>query len=197
MKNILIVFACVLLAKNASAQKDSLAFDENDKYIYYQTVTQEGLSADTLYSRGLYFFKLAYPKDKLKLSTTDKAQGVLVGSSGFLVSKKSFVTTHEDGEITYTLRVEVKDNKYRYWFTDFVYVPYQRNRYNVYEPVPGLTIPMEKAKDKLDKRDVAEFLNRILLNSRKVGGVLRLYMLKISALPKEQKKINKISTKGW
>ncbi|NHA04374.1 DUF4468 domain-containing protein [Mucilaginibacter sp. HC2] len=197
MKNILIVFACVLLAKSASAQKDSLAFDENDKYIYYQTVTQEGLSADTLYSRGFYFFKSAYPKDKLKLSTTDKAQGVLVGSSGFLVSKKSFVTTHEDGEITYTLRVEVKDNKYRYWFTDFVYVPYQRNRYNVYEPVPGVTIPMEKAKDKLDKRDVTEFLNRILQNSRKVGGVLRSYMLKISALPKEQKKINKISTKEW
>jgi len=197
MKNILIALVCVLFVKSASAQTDSLAFDENDKYIYYQTVAQEGLSADTLYSRGLYFFKSAYPKNKLKLSTADKAQGVLVGNSGFLVSKKSFVTTHEDGEITYTLRVEVKDNKYRYWFTDFVYVPYQRNRYNVYEAVPGVTIPMEKAKDKLDKRDVAEFLNRMLLNSRKVGAVLKSYMLKISALPKEQKKINKISTKEW
>ncbi|WPU96208.1 DUF4468 domain-containing protein [Mucilaginibacter sabulilitoris] len=197
MKNILIAFICILFAKNAAAQKDSLAIDENDKYIYYQTVSEPNLNADTLYNRALYFFKTGNAKDKLKLTTADKAQGVLAGNGGFLVSKKSFVTTHEDGEITYTMRIEVKDGKYRYWFTDFVYVPYQRNRYNIYEPVPGITIPLEKADGKLDKRDIAEFQNRILLNSRRVGGVLRAYMLKVSALPKAEKKLNKISTKEW
>jgi len=197
MKNILIAFVCILLAQTAAAQKDSLSFDENDKYIYYQTVSQPGVSADTLYKRGLYFMKTAYPKGKLTGLTTDKAQGVLTGKGSFLVSKKGFIATHEDGAINYTLRIEVKDSKYRYWFTDFVYIPYQRNRYNVYEPVPGISIPMERAQGKVDKTDFDEYLGRILLNSRQAGGVLKAYMLKISALSKEEKKINKISTKEW
>jgi hypothetical protein len=197
MKNILIAFVCMLFARTAAAQKDSLAFDENDKYIYYQTVSQPGLGADTLYNRGLYFIKTAYPKSKLVMVTADKAQGVITGKGSFLVSKKAFITTHEDGAISFSLRVEVKDSKYRYWFTDFVYTPYQRNRYNVYEPVPGVTIPMEHAQGKIDKDDVAVYLNKILLNSKQIGGVLKAYMLKTSALPKEAKKINKISTKEW
>ena len=197
MKNILMAFICMLFVKAAVAQKDSLSFDENDKYIYYQTVSQPGLSADTLYSRGLYFMKTAYPKSKLALVTADKTQGVLTGKGSFLVSKKAFIATHEDGAINYTVRVEVKDSKYRYWFTDFVYVPYQRNRYNVYEPTPGITIPMEQAKGKIDKADFTEYLNRILLNSRQAGTTLKAYMLKVSALPKEAPKIKRISTKEW
>ncbi|WP_183557732.1 DUF4468 domain-containing protein [Mucilaginibacter sp. SP1R1] len=196
MKYIIITLISMLFVKTAAAQKDSLSIDENDKYIYYQTVAQEGLSSDTLYARGLFFFNAAYPKGKLKLSSADKAQGVLIGTGSFMVAKKALVVGHEDGQITYTMRVEVKDSKYRYWFTDFVYTPYQRNRYNAYEPVPGINIPMERAKDKIEKKDFNEYLNKTLLNSRKVGDVLKSYMLKISALPKANK-INKISTKEW
>ena len=197
MKNILIAFVCLLFARTAAAQKDSLAFDEHDKYIYYQTVSQPGLSADTMYNRGLYFIKTAYPKSKLTMVAADKAQGVITGKGSFLVSKKAFITTHEDGAISFALRIEVKDSKYRYWFTDFVYTPYQRNRYNVYEPTPGVTIPMEQAKGKIDNDDFAVYLNKILLNSKQIGGVLKAYMLKTSALPKEDIKIKKISTKEW
>lgn len=197
MKNILIALVCILFVKTAAAQKDSLSFDENDKYIYYQTVSQPGLSTDSLYNRGLYFMKTAYPKSKLSLVTADKTQGVLTGKGSFLVSKKAFIATHEDGAINFTVRIEVKDSKYRYWFTDFVYVPYQRNRYNVYEPIPGITIPMEQAKGKIDKADFNEYLNRILLNSKQAGTALKAYMLKTSALPKEGQKIKKISTKEW
>jgi hypothetical protein len=198
MKYIIIALVGVLFAKTAAAQKDSLSFDENDKYIYYQTATQSGTSNDTLYNRGLYFLKSAYPKGKLKLSSEDKAQGFLVGTGSFLVSKKTFVVGHEDGEITYTMRIEVKDSKYRYWFTDFVYIPYQRNRFSVYEPIPGITIPMERAKAKLDKKDFNEYLHKILLNGRKVGSVLKSYMLKTSQSPVvKDDKIKKISTKEW
>jgi hypothetical protein len=56
---------------------------------------------------------------------------------------------------------------------------------------------MERAQGKVDKTDFDEYLGRILLNSRQAGGVLKAYMLKASALPKEEKKINKISTKEW
>lgn len=197
MKNILIALTCILFAKAAAAQKDSLSFDENDKYIYYQTANEPGLSADTLYNRALYFMKTANLKNKLTFVSADKQQGVVTGKGSFPVAKKAFISTHDDGAISYTARIEVKDSKYRYWFTDFVYTPYQRNRYNVYEPVPGINIPMENAKGKIDKDDFNVYLNKMLLNSRQAGSTLKAYMLKASALPKEDKKIKKISTKEW
>lgn len=199
MKNLIIAFACILLAKTASAQTDSLAFDENNKYIYYQTVELAGLNKDTLYTRALYFIKKSVTGNKLKLSKADEAQGVLTGKGSFMVTKKTLVLTGVGGEIDYTLRVEVKDAKYRYWFTDFVFIPYQRDRYGMDVPTPGLSIPMESAKSKIDPKDAAVYLDKILLNSRQVGAVLRSYMLKTSSLPKPKvdKAIKKISTKEW
>ena len=197
MKNILMALIGILFAQAAAAQKDSLSFDENDKYIYYQTASQPGLNRDTLYNRALYFMKTAALKNKLTLVTADKEQGVVTGKGSFPVSKKAFITAHEDGAISYTARIEVKDSKYRYWFTDFVYTPYQRNRYNAYEPVPGINIAMEHTQGKIEKDDFNEYLKRVLLNSKQVGGVLKAYMLKTSSLPKEDKKIKKISTKEW
>ncbi len=198
MKNLIIAFVCILFVKAASAQQtDSLAFDENNKYIYYQTVGQAGLTKDTLYRRGLYFMKIAAPKWKLKQISADEAQGVLLGKGNFMVTKKALVLSAIGGEITYTARVEVKDGKYRYWFTDFVFIPYQRDRYGADVPVPGATIPLEKAKNKIDKRDVEVYLTKILQNSRQVGALLKAYMLKTSSLPKTVKDIKKISTKEW
>lgn len=197
MKNILLAFICVMFAKVAVAQKDSLAFDEHNKYIYYQTVVQDNLIKDTLYRRGLYFMKTAAIKSKLKLSVTDEAQGVLTGKGSFKITKKALILNSAGGEITYTSRIEVKDAKYRYWFTNFVYIPYQRDRYGMDVPVPGINIPLEEAKDKIDKADLAVYLDKVLQNSRQVGAILKSYMLKTSSLPKEDKGIKKISTKEW
>jgi len=196
MKRLIALLAGVLFTGIAFAQKDSLAMDENNKYIYYQVVTQPGLPADTLYNRALYFFKTAYSKKDLKLEGNDKDKGVLTGPGSFLVSKKSLVTSHEDGSVAFTLHIEVKEGKYRYWFTDFVFNPYQRNRYNSYESVPGIYIPLEKADGKIEKKDLASYMDGVLSSSRLIGGNLKAYMLKTSSLKKEEK-IKKISTKDW
>ncbi|MDB5090684.1 MAG: hypothetical protein JWR09_4678 [Mucilaginibacter sp.] len=196
MKKLIAVLAFVLFTGAAFAQKDSLAFDENNKYIYYQVVSKPDLPADTLFNRALYFFKTAYPQSALKLTVADKEKGTLAGSGNFLVSKKTLLTSHEDGSVTYSIRVDVKDGKYRYWLSDFVFNPYQRNRYNSFESVPGIYIPLEKPDGKIEKRDLAAYLDGVLLSSRKIGGTLKHYMLKTSSLKKEIP-IKKISTKDW
>jgi hypothetical protein len=184
MKNLIIAFACILLVKTAAAQQtDSLALDENNKYIYYQTVAQASLTKDTLYRRGLYFMKTAAPKWKLKQTSADEAQGVLLGKGSFMVTKKALILSTIGGEITYTSRIEVKDG--------------QRDRYGADVPTPGIYIPLEKAKDKIDKRDLDVYLSKILQNSRQLGGLLKAYMLKTSSLPKSVKDLKKISTKEW
>jgi len=178
------------------AQKDSLAIDENNKYIYYQVVSQPGLPSDTLYDRALYFFKTAHPATGFKLTGEDKAGDALTGTGSFLVSKKSLVTSHEDGSVSFTMRVDVKEGKYRYWLTDFVFNPYQRNRYNSYEPVPGIFIPLEQSAGKITQKDLNAYLDGVLTASRKIGAKLKEYMLKAPAVKKEAP-VKKISTKDW
>jgi hypothetical protein len=200
MKNLLLALGCVLYSGIASAQKDSLSFDEHDKYIYYKLVDQPGSNADTLYSRGTYFLTTAYPKKALGLSKSDKDAHSLTGTGSYMISKKGLVSNSDGGALTYTLEIEVKDSKYRYWLTDFVYQPYQRNRYGSSEPVPGGDIPLEKASAKLSKVDFNNYLDQVIVNSKQVGERLKVYMLKTSSFTKktqEIKKVSKISTKEW
>jgi hypothetical protein len=196
MKKLIAILTCILFSGIAFAQKDSLAFDENSKYIYYQVVSHPDLPADTLFNRALYFFKTAYPQSTLKLIAADKEKGMVSASGNFLVSKKTLLTSHEDGSVAFSMRVDVKDGKYRYWLSDFVFNPYQRNRYNVYESIPGIYIPLEKSEGKIEKKDFAAYLDGVLTSSRKIGATLKQYMLKTSSLKKEAP-IKKISTKDW
>jgi hypothetical protein len=199
MKKILLCIAGLLFSSGVFAQKDSLAFDENNKYIYYKTVDQPGFIADTLYNRGLYFVTKAYPAKVLKLAKADKGANALTGAGVFMVNKKNLLGSSEGGELAYTFKVEVKDGKYRYWLTDFVYQPYQRNRYGNVEPIAGGDIALEKASEKLSKPDFNAYLNQVVINSKQVGDNLKAYMLKTSSLVKkpEVKKPNRISTKEW
>jgi len=196
MKKLIVFFTFLLTVNIVFAQKDSLAFDENSKYIYYQVVQQPGLASDTLYDRAFYFFKTAHPATVFKLTGEDKASGALTGTGSFLVSKKSLVTSHEDGSVSFTMRVDVKEGKYRYWLTDFVFNPYQRNRYNSYESVPGIFIPLEQSTGKITQKDLNAYLDGVLTASRKIGAKLKEYMLKTPAVKKEAP-VKKISTKDW
>ncbi|WP_162996947.1 DUF4468 domain-containing protein [Mucilaginibacter kameinonensis] len=198
MKKILLGIVGLLFSLGAFAQKDSLALDENNKYIYYKTVDQPGAVADTLYDRGLYFFKKAYPAKALKLTKADKDGNALTGTGSFLINKKGLVGNSEGGEMAYTLRVEVKDGKYRYWLTDFVYQPYQRNRYGNAEFMHGKDVALEKASEKLSKADFNACLNQVVISSKHVGDNLKAYMLKTSSLEKHDvKKVKRVSTKEW
>ncbi|HVW97691.1 MAG TPA: DUF4468 domain-containing protein [Mucilaginibacter sp.] len=192
---ILLLFVCCFV-RLAFAQKDSLAVDENNKLIYYQVVEQPGLTADTLYSRALYFFDKAYPPGALRLTTADQSGFKLSGTGAFEVSRKSALTSHPDGSVAFTIQVDVKDGKYRYWLTDFVLNPYQRDRYNNFVSVPGIFIPLENRDNKISKKDLTGYLDGVLSNSRKIGTTLKQYMQKTSSLKKENK-IKKISTKDW
>jgi hypothetical protein len=198
MKNLLLALVGILYSGIVFAQKDSLSFDERDKYIYYKLVDQPGSNVDTLYNRGLYFLTAAYPKKTLELSKSDKDNHALTAAGNYMISKKGLVGSSEGGLLTYVLKIEVKDSKYRYWLTDFVYHPYQRNRYGASEAVAGGEIPLEKASVKLSGVEFNSCIKQVIANSKLIGDRLKAYMLKTSSLEKpEVKKVNKISTKEW
>jgi hypothetical protein len=194
MKKLFIALICLLPVKAALAQKDLLSFDEHNKYIYYQVVEQPGLPADTLEARAMYFLKKAYPKTKI---TTSQIPADITGTDEFTVYSGIGLMKQEDGEIDYTLHIECKDQKYRYWLTDFIYRPYKIDRYGNSVPEMGVYIPLETASTKIDKKPLDSYLNQTGAFGNKLGHELKQYMINISAAPPAEIKKKVISTKDW
>ena len=175
------------------AQQDLLSFDEHNKYIYYQVVDMPGIPADTLYARGLNFLKTEYPKFRLK--GTPNANNIS-GEGKFLTYSGVSVLKHESGEITYSLSIEFKDQKYRYWLTGFTFTPYVRDRYGNFVPERGIAIPLETAISKLNKKDVDSYLNDTGAFCKQLGERLKLDITKVPA-PKKTETTKKVVTDNW
>jgi len=194
MKKIVVVLLCLLFAKVASAQKDSLSFDEHNKYIYYKVVEQPGLTADTFQNRALYFLKVNYPKNKTDQSG---APTTITGTGKFLVLTGLSVAKHVAGEISYTFTIGYKEQKYRYWLTDFVYTPYKTDRYGNSVPEQGVEIPLESGLSKLEKAELNNCLEQSGAYGIQFGKKIKEYMVRVSATKPAEAKKKVISTKDW
>jgi hypothetical protein len=191
MKKILLLVAGLAISGMVSAQKSLLSVDENNKYIYYQVVDMPGRTADSLHNNVVLFMKEFYPKEK----------SLQITNSGASVKDKFLTYTtlvkHENGEMAYTLNIECKDGKYRYWITNFVFTPYEKNRYGMFVPVNGVAIPLEKASDKLAKKDVEGYFEQAGAFCKQIGDKLKKYMVEGKTQPKVDKPVKKIVTEKW
>jgi len=151
-----------------------------------------GVPTDSLHLRGEYFLKTVYPKTVVKLVGVD----ALEGDGKFITYGGFSVTRHEQGEVTYQINIEFKDQKYRFWLTDFVFTPYQRDRYGNFVPQQGVDIPLETAISKLDKKDLAAYLDETGAFCKQCGDKLKLYMLKVPVQKKEET-TKKVVTDKW
>lgn len=191
MKRELLIAVCLLLAQMAHAQKKLLQLNEQNKYIYYHVVDLPGISADSLLKNSQGFMESTYPKNKPEqINNTEIAL-----KDKFLTY--TYIVKHESGEINYTLNVECKDFKYRYWLTDFVFTPYERNRYGVFVPVNGINLPLETAANRLDKKELDGYLNQTGAFCKQLGENLQKYMAEGHHEPKIDKQPSKVVTDKW
>jgi hypothetical protein len=63
----------------------------------------------------------------------------------FLVYTKGMVSKEIHGDIRFKVRIDIKSNKYRYQFYDFVFEYYKQNRQYQYVPT-GKKKPLEDTK---------------------------------------------------
>jgi len=191
MKTTIIAIIFILTAEVTMAQQELLSFDEHNKYIYYQIVELPGLNADTLETRGLNFLKTQFPRVKLKQETSLKS---VKGEGKFLTYGGISVLKHENGEMSYLVSVEFKDQKYRFWLTDFVFTPYERDRYGNFVPKAGIEIPLESASSRLEKKELDSYLNETGTFCKQFGEKLKIYELN---LPKQEESTKKVVTDKW
>ncbi len=94
-----------------------------------------------------------------------------------------------EGELTYTLSIELKENRYRYVFTDFVYHPLMRNRYGRFERKRNGSQSLEdlvSTEDKIWEGYKGKLFNKIDSSVE----FLKSELTKITERPKEQQKVN-------
>lgn len=113
-----------------------LSKDETGKYIYYEVVNNMvSLPEDSLKLRMLDF--LMKNKKEMKQKVTAGAKEI-VANGKIVINKSLAALSHPSGEITYVFHFEVNAQKYRFWLTDFEFVPYYKDRYGNF--VPGTTV---------------------------------------------------------
>lgn len=149
--------------------------DDRGKYIYYKVASLDKYSTDTLYKRSLRFFE-RFAKDKEFKITAQDAKAVSISGAGFFTISKPSMAKHADGQIGYTLKMEIKGSKYRYWLTDFVYTPYFRDRYNNYVPDNGIEAPLEKPTKYITDIELHKYLDEAAQFSRQLGERLKKSM---------------------
>lgn len=132
-------FSICLLGQEANL----LPLHENGKIMFREVVSVEGIPNNQLHSNAEAFVlskgsnkKKHNKKNDIPDSTTFSAKCT------YKVFQKT-LGQHPDGEIRYNLTIEVKEMRYRYTMTNFVFHPYKRNRYGKYELIGGKSKELE------------------------------------------------------
>lgn len=188
----LIVFILLLACRLAAAQTEGLATAENGKYVVYQVDELPGAPAKTLFERCLAGLKKNYKGKNFQLTPYPDTLVAVKGK--IMVYTSQSAVRREDGDVAFTLRVEFKEGRYRYLFTDFIFSPYQRNRYGTFEPAPGKDMTLEEANEKIGKKRFDEYADQILKYCRQLGSNLKVYA---AGPQKSAENKKRVDTKNW
>jgi hypothetical protein len=117
--NLLLLTGYFSFSQNITHAPD-MPIDQDSKLIMYRDVVNQEGNKDVLYDRGAGWFSSYYKSPSSVLKIQDKVNGKIEGTGRFFISYVDDQGTKRDGGIIqYTIRLELKDNKYRYTLTDF------------------------------------------------------------------------------
>jgi hypothetical protein len=107
--------------------------EATEKVAFSDVVVADSLAMDLLYQNAVkWMASLKNCDEKFELKLKDSIDGKLYGQSTFFVYSQSGILKKISGTITYRLSIEVKDRKYRYHFSDYVFHYYKQDRnYNM------------------------------------------------------------------
>jgi hypothetical protein len=184
------LFSLSLSAQNGTA-KEELPKDENGKYIYYEVVAVNDLDQELLTSRIKQFLSLK----KLEGLAQDKDQTTAFGK--FIITKTAFVLNHPSGEVRYNFVYEIKDQKYRFWLTNFVFIPYVRDRYANFVPATTKGTALESTVDKINSKAWNEYLDITAVQAKSFAVELKEYLAAKPKVKVQKKDKKVISTREW
>ena len=192
MKHFLFIILAIFSIQ-LSAQQKQFPKDDNGKFIYYQVVDSQLISKDTLLQRAKSFVNVAYKKSMRQETATDSS---VLAKGTMVIDKTILVAGHPSGEVSYNFVFEARNGKYRFWLTDLLFIPYQRDRYGNFVATTKIGVPLERTPGKLSAGAWKDILNSAYNKIEKFGDDFKKY-LATNRVEKAKKKAETISTKKW
>ena len=118
----LLIFLLILSSSHTYSQSTSgIPVDPDTKKITYKEVVQQEGTPGYLYDKAVQWFGYYYLSPASVFTVQDKVNGKVEGIGRFKLANvdSKTGTRTEGGMITYQIRIEFKENKYRYVLTDF------------------------------------------------------------------------------
>lgn len=144
----------VLFAGVAIGQDKPLSNDERGNFIYYEVVSLKDVTAEALNTRAAGFLKSATKDFKI----TSKSDSAIQAGGKMVIHKTALVLSRPSGEVKYNFYTETRDGKYRFWLTDFEFIPYQRDRYGNFVASTNIGTPLERKPGKLNAAEWAGYI---------------------------------------
>ena len=178
------------ISLSVNAQNIPFPINEIGKYEFNEVVELNGMDKDKLFLNGQKFIKtIKVLNSKKKFYTENKESYVINNRGSFYVYRLGSVKKGIGGAVEYDLTLEIKDGKYRYTLTNFIFNEYQKNRYGKYEPMKGKYTPLEAQVSSLNKKEWDK--QRQVVYDKSQELIQNLYGEMIYAKEKEKKKEKK------
>lgn len=178
------------ISLSVNAQNIPFPINEIGKYEFNEVVELNGMDKDKLFLNGQKFIKtIKVLNSKKKFYTENKESYVINNRGSFYVYRLGSVKKGIGGAVEYDLTLEIKDGKYRYTLTNFIFNEYQKNRYGKYEPMKGKYTPLEAQVSSLNKKEWDK--QRQVVYDKSQELIQNLYGEMIYAKEKKKKKEKK------
>ncbi|MEI6455158.1 MAG: DUF4468 domain-containing protein [bacterium] len=116
---IVLVSAC--LRAQQPATPAALPVDPDTKKIMYRAVVEEKGGTEYLYNKAVEWFSYYYRNPVSVFTVQDKVNGRIegIGRMNIYYQDQETDVRRDAGLITYQIKIELKEDKYRYTLTDF------------------------------------------------------------------------------
>jgi hypothetical protein len=186
--------ALLLTTVTVFAQDKPLSLDESGKLIYYEVVEAKTVPRDSLKQRLDAFLKAEGKALKIKSKIADS---ILQAAGKIIIRKTALVLSRPSGEVLYDFYAEVKDGKYRFWLTDFNFIPYERDRYSNFVPATNIGVPLERKPGKLNAGEWDTYVKTTTRDVNAFAIRFKAAMQQKTPLQPVMKAVPVISTKKW
>lgn len=188
--------ALLLTTISAFAQDKPMSLDENGKLIYYEVVEVKAVPLDSLKQRLDAFLKAQAKAKNLKIKSK-AADSIQQAAGKVVIRKTALVLSRPSGEVLYDFYAEVREGKYRFWLTDFSFIPYERDRYGNFVPSTTIGVPLERKPGKLNAGEWDAYLKTTTKDVNAFAVVFKTAMRQSSPVQPVSKAVPVISTKKW
>lgn len=189
LKMIILLFLSTVLF-SATAQDIPFPINDIGKYEFGDVVELHGIDKEKLFQNGQKFMKkVKVLNSKKKFYVEEKENYGISNRGSFYVYRLGSVKKGIAGAVEYDVHLEIKDGKYRYTVTNFMFNEYQKNRYGKYEPLKGKYTPLEMEVSSLNKKEWEK--QRQVVYDKSQELIQNLYGDMVYAEEKKNKKVKK------